>query len=49
MNTTRPVRYLLLSGADVNIEDRYGRKPTDYIRDIHNADLQVEMMRMLVQ
>jgi len=46
--TTRPVRFLLLRGARTNIKDNKGKIPIDYVKDIRNADLQIELLRMLV-
>ena len=34
LESTRPVRFLLIRGADKDIKDNRGRKPIDLIRDV---------------
>jgi len=48
VNSTRPVRFLLIRGARTDIRDNKGRLPRDLIKDIRNRDLVNELHRMFV-
>lgn len=48
INSTRPVRFLLLRGANTSIRDAKGRLPIDFVKDVRSSDLQIELLRMLV-
>ena len=46
--STRSVRFLLLKGAKVNVKDKKGKLPIDYVKDVKSSDMQLELYRMLV-
>lgn len=48
VHSTRPVRFLLLRGAKINVKDRKGRLPIDFVKEIKNSEMQIELYRMLV-
>ena len=39
VDSTRPVRFLMIRGARTDIRDNKGRLPADLIRDVNNRDL----------
>lgn len=43
LNSTRPVRYLLIRGARTDIRDKKNRLPSDLVKEIKNRDLQIEL------
>lgn len=47
LNTTRPVRALLISGASRNSEDLIGRKPIDLVDEIDDPRLKTELKDIL--
>lgn len=48
IETTRPVRFLLIKGARTDIRDNKGRLPRDLIGEVKSAELTKELKRMLV-
>lgn len=48
VESTRPVRFLLIRGARKDIRDNKGRLPSDLIKEVRNKDLAEELTRMLV-
>lgn len=47
LNTTRPVRALLISGASRKKEDLLKRKPIDFVTEVEDAKLQHELKEIL--
>lgn len=42
------VRSLLLKGASTEVQDRKGMRPVDYIKEVENKGLQIELYQILV-
>jgi len=47
LNTTRPVRALLISGASRKVEDKINRKPIDLIVEVEDDKLRNELKEIL--
>ena len=47
VESTRPVRFLLVRGAEKNITDNKGNIPADLIADVKSPELARELSRML--
>lgn len=47
LNTTRPVRALLISGASRKVEDKIKRKPIDLIEEVDDSKLRAELKEIL--
>ena len=47
LNTTRPVRALLISGASRKVEDKINRKPIDLIDEVDDPKLKIELKEIL--
>ena len=43
----RPVRALLIKGADINVKDNYGNLPFDYIREVDSDAYANELKNLL--
>lgn len=48
VQSTRPVRFLLIRGARIDVNDNKERAAIDLVKDVRNRDLQHELYRMLV-
>jgi len=47
LNTTRPVRALLINGASRKVEDKIKRKPIDLIDEVNDPKLRIELKNIL--
>lgn len=48
LQSTRPVRFLLMKGADVDVTDNKGRIPLEFVKEVRSNDLRNDLTRMLV-
>ena len=49
LESCRPVRALLIKGASINISDKKGNLPFDYLRDIKTSSFLFELHHLLRQ
>ena len=49
VDSTRPVRFLLVRGAKIDVRDKKGRLPLDLIKEVKNRDLAADLVKMLVK
>ena len=47
IESCRPVRALLIKGADINLRDNRGRLPFDYVRDVQSREFANELRKLL--
>jgi len=49
LDSCRPVRALLIKGADPTIRDKKGKTPLDYVNELHTTSLHEEARSLLAQ
>ena len=47
LGSTRPVRALLMKGANPNIKDNKGNRPIDYIATLEDGDFNADLTMLL--
>lgn len=47
LESTRPIRALLMKGANPNIRDNQGKLPIDYVENFSNDDIKPEIRNIL--
>ena len=47
VESCRPVRALLIKGADINIRDNKLRLPFDYVQDVQSPEFALELRKLL--